>query len=368
MAPSHKLASIAKRPAARRYAVAMVAASCVVAVALVLVYRGQLEVGKTRVPLLPDVAAKGQTWDWTASCALAPVARGGCEGSGPNLGSAQLDGDEWNLGGGLATTGSLAMSLSPAGALVVKGDLPSAPPCTQPSCLAPSANTWVRGYPSVVYGLSQCHANTSPPTSPLLPLPTEVRAIGSDLIGTTRYSWEGRQVTYDIAYDMWLNPSATKSPCHTDGTVEVMVWTDYDQRALLPQTMGVGVASVPFAVDGAEHGGTDAWSLYASNIYDNGQTAPWGGTIWFVLNAADVVPQGTISINLSAVLSAVGKLLEADYGWSDFADRYWLETIPFGMEFGPQSTALSGTGPSYFSLRLSSFCLNAHARLAHAPC
>jgi hypothetical protein len=320
------------------------------------------------ITLLPDAAAQGRAWNWTAACPFGPSASASCSRAGPDLGSAQLAGDEWNLGGGTATTGSVRMSVDPAGALTVRGDLPSAPPCTQPSCLAPSASTWVRGYPSVLYGFNQCNARTSPPVSPLVPLPRRLSAIPPDLVGTTSYSAETSGVTYDISYDMWLNDSATSTPCQTDGTVEVMVWTDYDQRALLPPSLVVGTADVPFAVDGVSRPGTGAWTIYASNIQRGGQTVPWGGTLWFVLHGADAVPRGTVSVDLSAVLSAAGTLLQNNYGWRDFRRNYWLDTIPFGMEYGPKNGSLTGAGTSRFSLNLSSYCLGTGLTVSDAAC
>jgi len=326
------------------------------------------ESARPTVTLLPAATAPGQAWSWTAACPFGPSASRSCRKAGPDLGSAQLAGDEWNLGGGPTTAGSVRMSVDAAGALAVRGDLPNAPPCTQSTCLAPSAYTWVRGYPSVLYGINQCNAHTSPPVSRHVPLPLRLSAIPSDLVGTTSYSSQTAHITYDIAYDMWLNNSATRKPCQTDGTVEVMVWTDYDQRALLPPSLEVGTADVPFAVDGVTHRGMGSWTIYASNIHQGGQTVPWGGTLWFVLDHADVVSRGTVSVDLSAVLSAAGSLLQDNYGWSDFRQHYWLDTIPFGLEYGPQSGTLTGAGPSRFSLDLSSYCLGTGLRVSDTAC
>ncbi len=320
------------------------------------------------VSLLPATAALGKTWAWTAKCGLLPSVPGSCGSSAPNVGAVQLDGDEWNLGVARAATGSVKMSLSSTGALDVEGDLSSAPPCTAKTCLAPSANTWVRGYPGVLYGINQCHAITSPTTAPALKLPVKVGAIPSPLVGTTTYSSTARQVTYDIAYDMWLSPTSTRSPCLTDGTVEIMVWTDYDAPALLPASMKVATASVPFSLNGTSRAGTTTWSVYASNIYRAGRTAPWGGTLWFVPDQADTTGRGTVSIDLSAVFAASGSLLERDYGWGNFAQDYWLDTVPFGMEFGPQSAAVNGAGPAHFSLDISSYCLSVGAELSQVAC
>jgi len=329
---------------------------------------GQENAGHNRVSLLPDTTAKGEAWEWTSSCQFAPHGSAACETSGPDLGSAQLDGDEWNLGGGAATAGSVNMSVDSRGALVVKGAFPSTPPCTSSTCIASSANTWVRGYPSVSYGINQCGASTSPPESPKLALPMQVRTLPSDLIGTTTYDSETSQVTYDIAYDMWLDNSDTKTPCRNNGTLEVMVWTAYDAKALLPDGMHVGDATIPFAVDGHADPGKEAWSMYASNVYQGGQTAPWGGTVWVVLNQAAVIDQGTVSVDLSAALAAVGSLLQQNYGWRNFNDTYWLDTIPFGIEFGPESADAYGAGSTNFSMNLSAFCLDPGTTVSKVSC
>jgi len=364
--PAERLWSSPKQPDSRRARLSLLIALCIFAPLLAAC--GQSETQSKGVLLLPYPAAKGEAWDWNARCQFGPYAHDACEASGPDLGAAQLSGDEWNLGGGDATGGSLAMSVNAPGALAMRGDFATAPPCTEATCLAPSAYTWVRGYPSVLYGLDQCHPGTSPPESRRLPLPMEVSAIPPDLIGTTAYSSRMSRVTYDIAYDLWLHNSDTKRPCRTNGTVEIMVWTDYDQRALLPDSMRVGTASIPFAIDRVVKSGKQAWSIYASNVFQRGRTAPWGGSVWFVLNEADLVSNGSFSVDLSSVLSAVSALLQNNYGWSDFRKRYWLDTIPFGMEFGPQDGALTGAGSSYFSMKLSSYCLEAGTTLSASVC
>ena len=319
------------------------------------------------VTLLPDTAAWNGSWVWTARCPFSPQTASGCRRAGPVLGSAQLSGDEWNLGTGAAPAGSVGMAVDGNGAVTMTGDLRSAPPCTGSSCLAPSANTWVRGYPSVLYGLDQCHARTSPTPSGALRLPVRLGAMRSDLVGTTTYHSQASQVTYDVAYDMWLNNSDTKTPCQTDGTVEVMVWTDYDERALLPDSLKVATANIPFAVNGSPHAGDD-WSVYVSDIGRSGQTVPWGGTVWFVLDKADRVDHGTVSVDLSGALSAAGHLLQTAYGWTDFRKNYWLDTVPFGMEFGPRSAAPGDGGPARFSFTLSSYCLDLEETAAGEAC
>ena len=357
-----------KRPYLRVNRRSMVTISIALSMLALLGACGQVDAASTKVSLLPDTRAKGKSWAWTAACQFGPSRPSGCDPSGPNLATSQLDGDEWNLGGGPATGGSVTMSVDSSGGLMVDGSLPSAPPCTTSACIASSANTWVRGYPGVLYGLNQCNAGTSPPESRELPLPISVASISLDLIGTTAYSSQAPNVTYDVAYDMWLSNSDTETPCKGNGTVEVMVWTDYDAAALLPDGMKAGTATIPFAVNGAVNSGNQAWSLYATNIYQAGATAPWGGTVWIVLNPADVVRQGTVTVDLSSALAAAGTLLQKNYGWSAFKDDHWLDTISFGMEFGPENADPYGSGSSYFLWKLTSDCLEVGATVAKAGC
>jgi hypothetical protein len=147
-----------------------------------------------------------------------------------------------------------------------------------------------------------------------------------------------------------------------------MVWTDYNERALLPGSMIVGTATVPFAVNGTVHPGYDAWSIYADNVYQGGRTAPWGGTVWLVLNRTDTLNGGTMTVDLSAALAAVGQLLQKNYAWSSFEDNYWLDTISFGMEFGPDSGDPYGAGSTNFLLTLTSYCLDVKTTVAKASC
>jgi hypothetical protein len=319
------------------------------------------------VTLLPAPGASGHVWHWTVQCPFGPATTVGCERAGPVVGAIQLSGDGWNLGGS-GDTGSLDMSVGSGGAVTIKAGFASSPPCTASTCLAPSAFTWVRGYPSVLYGINQCHADTSPPQSRLLPLPMRVASIRPRLIGVTAYSAHTAQVTYDIAYDLWLHDTSTKQPCRSEGTLEIMVWTDYADRSLLPANMQVATASVPFAVDGVARTGTKAWSVYASNIDAAGRTAGWGGTLWFVLDHADMVSRGRVSVDLSGVLSAAELLLHDNYGWPPLGRRYWLDTASFGVEFGPASANPTDSGPSRFTVQISAYCLAVASTLATATC
>jgi hypothetical protein len=352
--------------AARPRSIAMILA--VACAAAGLASCGQSKPSPQTISLLPATGAKGESWDWTPACEYGPHASSGCAAAGPALGPAQLAGNEWNLGGERRPGESVNMSLSSSGGLKLTANLTSAPPCTAGTCLTREANTWVRGFPSVLYGIDQCHAATSPVPSPELPLPARVDTIPAGLVGSATYDAQGAQVTYDVAYDLWLSPSDTKTPCQTDGTLEVMVWTDYNAKALLPDSLKVGTMSVPFAVDGKQKSGDQAWSVYVNNVYGQGHTAPWGGTVWLVPSAADKSSRGTASVDLSAALTSVGALLQRNYGWAPFASKYWLDTIAFGMEFGPQNGDPYGIGPTHFSLDLSAYCLQIGTTAAAANC
>ena len=338
-----------------------------VAVTLLLAACGSVGRPRPDVALLPTSGASGRVWRWNVECPFGPAASDGCGTAGPILGFAQLNGDEWNLGGP-ANTGSVDMSVGSSGELTIEGRFDRTAPCTASACLAPSAFTWVRGYPNVLYGINQCYAGTSPRPSPRLPLPLRLDSIPPHLIGVTAYSVQTPQVTYDVTYDLWLHPTDTKRPCRSEGTLEILVWTAYDARALLPASLLVGTARIPFAVDGVARPGTQPWSIYASNIYRDGRTAPWGGTLWFVPGQADVVGHGQVSVDLSSVLSAAGLLLHDNYGWAELQQHYWLDTASFGIEFGPASGEPLDSGPSDFSARISADCLDVRSTPQDASC
>lgn len=334
--------------------------------ATALVACSQPKPADLHIALVPIATERGTSWEWTPECRVGPRRESGCDPGGPAVGAAQLAGNAWNLGGE-STKGMLRMAVDDTGALKVSSDLSSAPPCTKADCIAPQANTWVRSFPSVLYGIDQCNAATSPPQSPSLRLPVQVESLPS-LIAATTYNVQAAQITYDIGYDLWLNPSDTKTPCRTDGTLEVMLWTDYAQQSVLPESMKVGTATIPFAIDGVADAGYERWSVFVSNVFHDGHTAPWGGTVWLVPDAGDRVARGTVSVDLGAALHAVGALLERNYGWRNFASKYWLDTVAFGIEFGPNPPDPYGDGPAPFTFELSAYCLASRTTTSAARC
>ena len=351
----------------RAPATALLAVAALAAAALLGGCGAAKKPSRSEVAVVPAATASGRAWRWSATCPYAPAAADGCSKAGPILRFAQLNGDEWNLGGP-AGAGAVEMSVGSRGAVTIRGGFARTEPCTASTCVAPSAFTWVRGYPNVLYGLNQCYGATSPATSPLLPLPLRLDSLPPRLTGVTDYSTQTSHVTADVTYDLWLHPSATKRPCRTQGTLEILVLTDYDARALLPASLEVGTAAIPSAVDGVARPAAHTWSVYASNVYGDGRTAPWGGTLWFVPGPADAVAHGRVSVDLSAVFSAAELLLQDNYGWPALSDHYWLDTASFGLEFGPPSGVPLDSGPARFSARISAYCLDARTAPQRAAC
>ena len=213
------------------------------------------------------------------------------------------------------------MSVRSSGAVTIEGDFARTAPCTDSACLAPSAFTWVRGYPNVLYGINQCYARTSPRPSPRLPLPMRLDSIPRHLIGVTAYSAQTSQITYDVTYDLWLHPPARSG--RADPRARSRYWygpTMTPERSCRPACRS-GRPVSPSPSSGLPARAAQAWSIYASNIDRNGRTAPWGGTLWFVPSRADVVGHGRVSVDLSAVLSAAGRLLHDNYGWPELGQH-----------------------------------------------
>ena len=121
------------------------------------------------------------------------------------------------------------------------------------------------------------------------------------------------QVTYDVAYDLWLNASDTSTPCQTDGTLELMVWADYDAAALLPDAMKVGTATIPFAVDGQAKPGMHLGRyMSAMSTRDIGTMGRHGmARPRFGVRCQ----KGAVRVDLSAALGAVGGLARKEL-WS----------------------------------------------------
>src|SRR5262249_38301311 len=142
----------------------------------------------------------------------------------------------------------------------------------------------------------------------------------------------------------------------------------YSARAPLPPSLQVGTATIPFAVDGAVRSATRPWTIYASNIERDGRTAPWGGTLWFVPDRADVARSGRVSVDLSAVLWSAEHLLQENYGWPALGQHYWLDTASFGVEFGPPSGNPADSAATSFSARISAYCLDARSNVLDARC
>ena len=256
----------------------------------------------------------------------------GRDSAGPHLGRAQLTGNEWNLGG-TGDAGSVAMALDAEGSLHVDGRFSATPPCTDERCIAPQANTWVRSFPSVLYGIDQCHADTSPPRRRAC-APDQGRLAAFDHRRYHDLRRRRTNVTHDVAYDLWLNPSGTTTPCQTDGTLEVMVWTDHDARDPARQLAGrarfdplrgwrhrvAGRRRMDRVrhqrVRGRTHGTVGRHRLARPRPRPNRR------------------PRDRRRRPARRAAS-VGSLLENTYGWSNFATHLLARHDAFGIEFGP---------------------------------
>ncbi len=312
------------------------------------------------ISIFPGIKSKGP-WEWTAACPFNPaVGGGGCTNGDPNLGDVHVNGDLWNLGG--SASGVLSMGSDPAGTLKVDGSFSAAP--------AVASNTWVRGYPSSSYGINLGYQASSPPQAPSLRLPMQIDDIPSDLVATTAYSLSSTSpLTYDVSYDMWLNPSKGMTD-KGHGTIELMVWADDSGANSYPPGTPVS-ETVPYSVGGVASGGVDAWDMYLSHIGTGGQTGasrgPAFGTVYFVPKSPLGVGAGQhLSIDLSDVFADLAAVLQGKYGWTNFASTYWLDTIPFGAEFGPGGSA--GAGAADFSLDLSTYCFGVGVTVYKPAC
>ena len=237
----------------------------------------------------------------------------------------------------------------PEGALTAAGEnFPARRRARSPHASRPSANTWVRGYPSVLYGINQCSAATSPPVSPACGFPCDVSSIPADLIGTTSYSL-GRH-TSPTTSPTTCGSTTRTPPGRARQTERSRSWCGPTTiKGLLPESVQTGTASVPFKVNGTLDPGNGAWSVFVSNVFRGGAYQPWGGTVWFILNEANVVNTGTVSVDLSTVLSEVGTLLQNNYGWHNFRAELLAGHGPVRDGVRSRKRHPTGSGSAYFS-------------------
>ena len=106
--------------------------------------------------------------------------------------------------------------------------------------------------------------------------------------------------------------------------------------------------------------------MYVSNIFQNGHTQPWGGVVWLVVDSVHAVDRGNFKVDLTRALDDVADLLQTHYAWSNVRNRYYLDTLQFGVEYGGLDADLYGSPPAKFSLNLSSYCLHLATTVANA--
>ena len=132
-----------------------------------------------------------------------------------------------------------------------------------------------------------------------------------------------------------------------------MVWTDYDAASLLPDAMKVGTATIPFAVERPRQARERSVVGIRQQRLPERTYGAMGrhGLARPRFGARRQKGRGARRPQRCArrrrhVCS------EQNYGWRDFESNYWLDTIAFGMEFGPENADPYGDGPTHFSLDL----------------
>lgn len=286
-------------------------------------------------------AEQSGPWEWSPQCPFLPIATNGCQNGDPVFGPIILNGDLWNTGS--AASGGAEMDIDSKGRLIASSDFSSAN--------AAQNTTWVRGYPNVGYGVAPQAPNSAPPRSPKFPLPLNLKQLPDDVIATIDYDVsEASSVTYDLAYDIWLEPQKQVDTPRAK-TLELMIWTDENRPALPPGYKET--ITMPYSLDGVRKSG--AWGIYITN---GSQTSNATTTIELVLKT----PKGNaqIGVDLNSAFSSMEKALMKEYPsrWSSFSS-YYLDSIFLGTEFGPLA-GHSGAGPLTWSLDSYKLSIGSH--------
>ena len=277
------------------------------------------------------------------------------------LGRAQLNGDEWNLGVTTPAEGDVRMSMTPTGGLTVRGELPVAPPCTAATCLAPSANTWVHEC-TPMSRTARTRAGPPPRRRATQPCVSRSRSARS------RPTWSEpprtprrcRRPPTTSPTTCGSTPPARNPPAERKGRSRSCCGPITTGRRSFPRPRWQPPAS-PMPWMALSVTARTPGRPMSSTFTGRECTSPYGGTVFLVLDAGDVVPAGTVSVDVTKALSAVGSLLAQDYGWRIsppatgwtpclLAWRWDLRTQPWG------------TGSTDFTLRLASYCLGSAPR------
>jgi hypothetical protein len=167
-----------------------------------------------------------------------------------------------------------------------------------------------------------------------------------------RYSISaGSQTSYDWAYDVWLEHSATPAvPGAQD--LELMVWTDY---ASDPELLPPGYKTTKALVS-TINGVTNArdFKVYMTINQATGKTI-----VWLVL--ATPVSNASVQFDLINYVDAASTLLNTyEPAWNGVSLKsYYLDSIDLGSEVGPLPGPLgtTSTAPLQLSSLLSQYSL-----------
>ena len=100
-------------------------------------------------------------------------------------------------------------------------------------------------------------------------------------------------------------------------------------------------------------------------MFHDNHTQPWGGVVWLVIDAAHSTDRGNVKVDLAQALNQVATLLQSRYGWTNMRRApTGSNTIQFGVEFGLPNANVYGSGPTPFSLDLTSYCLHLDTTVA----
>jgi len=144
----------------------------------------------------------------------------------------------------------------------------------------------------------------------------------------------------DFAYDIWLTPDykpyyPPSGGVPPAGVVELMIWTYYNDLNPIGYDAGSTSYSIPTWIDHAGGSGTLQeslqWNVYVGRA---GKLQDKQTVISFVLPSKE--QNAIIGVDMKAVLNGVISILSSK-GWSSSTlNKYYVNGIELGSEFGPE--------------------------------
>ena len=160
-------------------------------------------------------------------------------------------------------------------------------------------------------------------------------SVPPQLTGVTAYSAQTSQVTYDITYDLWLQPDGTTRPCRSRARLRSSS-DRYSARALLPASLQVGTATIPLAVDRViRRARSPGRSTPATSMERTDRSV--GRHPWFVPSEGDIVRPRPRERRSECGASRRRPPPARQLRLARARPGYWLDTASFGIEYGPPS-------------------------------